>query len=69
LKSQYPNVISFKLDDYSLTQLENYCYANGRSTSAAIRDALALMFLRQERKKRSMTGNTEVDAMMKVFEK
>ena len=68
MTSQYPNIISFKLDEYSLTQLENYCYDNGVSTSRAIREALAMMFLRQHRKRQGNTGNTDIDAMMKMFE-
>lgn len=69
MKSQYPNIISFKLDDYALTQLENYCYETGQSASGAIRSALATLFLRQHRKTQSNTGNTDVDELMKVFDR
>ena len=69
MKSQYPNIISFKLDDYSLTQLENYCYATGQSTSGAIRSALATLFHRQHRRIQNNTGNTDVDELMKVFDR
>ena len=69
MASQFPNIISFKLDDYRLRQLENYCYDNGVSTSRAIRVAMDMMFLRQYRKTRSNTGNTDVDAIFAAFEK
>jgi hypothetical protein len=65
---QFNNIISFKLDDYTLSQLENYCHDSGRNTSQTIREALQMHFLRHHKRTHGNTGNTAVEAVMASLE-
>ena len=64
---QFTNIISFKLDDYTLSQLENYCHDTGRNTSQTIREALQMQFLRHHRRTQGNTGNTGNTAVEAVI--
>ena len=65
---QFTNIISFKLDDYTLSQLENYCHDTGRNTSQTIREALQIHFFRHYRRTQGNTGNTAVEAVIASLE-
>jgi preprotein translocase subunit SecA len=66
--SNYNNTVSFKLDDYLLTELENYCHDTGRNTSQTIRDALFGHFFRHHKKTQGNTGNTDLESFKALLE-
>lgn len=65
---QFTNTISFKLDDYTLSQLESYIHDTGRNTSQTIREALQMHFLRHHKRTQSNTGNTDLESFKVLLE-
>ena len=65
---QFNNVISFKLDDYTLSQLESYIHDTGKNTSQSIREALQMHFFRHHKRTQGNTSITDLESFKALLE-